>query len=142
MVGQISVGSMRGGYKILDGWVDVRCDRFSVLGNPFDLKTETESQRSAVCTANEEWLETNIKAFRSGDDIQVSLNRWLDQGLSIAPKFKNPTSRQISSELMRIYRLVESGQNVRLMCWCKPKQCHCDAIALKIQQRLEAHICH
>jgi hypothetical protein len=134
MVGQISVGSMRGSYKPLDGWIDVRCDRASILGNPFDLKNE--SQRPGVCTANEEWLEANIRAFRSGKDIQVSLSPWLNQGFSLAPKFKNPTSRQISSELMRIYRLVESGQNVRLMCWCKPNQCHCDAIALKIQQKL------
>lgn len=133
--GQIKVGSLRSGWIGEPGWLQIRCDRTSVLGNPFELKKEGD--RAAVCQAYDEWLGENIVAYRHHLNIHISLEIWKQQGLIVAPTFKNPTSRQVSAEMMRIFQAVRAGNNVCLMCWCKPLECHCDKIAVRILTRLE-----
>lgn len=132
--GQIKVGSLRSGWIGEPGWLQIRCDRNSVLGNPFEGKEE--SKRSLRCNAYDEWLEENIVAYRHHLNIHVPLEIWKQQGFKISATFKNPTSRQVSAEMMRIFQVVRAGNNVYLMCWCKPLECHCDKIAARILKRL------
>ena len=40
----------------------------------------------------------------------------------------------ISRECLRIAQLLISGQNVSLLCWCKPAPCHGDIIADYVQK--------
>jgi hypothetical protein len=134
--GQIRVGSLRSGWVGEPGWLQVRCDRSSVLGNPFELKKECD--RLTVCQAYDEWLNENLVAYRHHLNIQIPLETWKQQGLQISPTFKNPTSRQVSAEMMRIFQMVRARNNVYLMCWCSPRACHCDKIAARILQKLEA----
>ena len=105
------------------GWVDVRCDRSSVLGNPFQLRSEEE--RDMVCQQYKLWLWANIKQEA---DAVVHLGRWKREGLAIASSFKHPTSRQVTRELDLMVTFCRLGKNIRLLCWCAPKRCHADGI--------------
>jgi hypothetical protein len=109
------------------GWWDVACDRASVLGNPFDLVKE--SQREAVCTAYREWLWENIKLAQAGVDACVLPNCW---NLKVAKAYKYPHAAQVYGALQGIVKLLNNGQKVRLLCWCKRSDrevaCHADVI--------------
>lgn len=122
---QIKVVSMRNSLNPELGWTDIRVDRLSVLGNPFELKDE--SQRDAVIAAYRKWLWENIKVMENGFDTQnpVPVNIY---NLAIAKNFKNPTPMQVTNELTKIKKMLEHGEKVRLVCWCKPKSCHADII--------------
>lgn len=133
--GQIKVGSFRSGWIGEPGWLHVRCDRNSVLGNPFEMKNK--SDRPIVCQAYDEWLEENILSYRHYLNITISIEPWTQQGLIVAPSFKHPTSRQVSAEMMRIFQAVRAGNNVYLMCWCFPLECHCDKIVARILQKVK-----
>ncbi len=116
--GQIKVGSLRSGWVGEKGWLQVRCDRSSVLGNPFEMRKECD--RLTVCQAYDEWLEENLLAYRHYLNIHISLEIWKQQGLQISPTFKNPKSRQVSAEMMRIFQMVRARNNVYLMCCAPP----------------------
>lgn len=114
------------------GWVDVRCDRASVLGNPFDMGKD-ESLREPVCKAYKEWLWLNIKLREQGSGNEsVILDRWCSQGLRVAPAFKYPTANQVVRALLDITEMLQAGKQVRLICWCKRPDrevlCHADTI--------------
>lgn len=105
--------------RIETGWIDIRCDRSSVLGNPFEL--QGEKNRVAVVYAHKQWL--NQCRLNAGVDKPIPLDVW---GIKIASAFKHPTSSQVMQELDRIECLLRAGKKVRLQCWCKPASCHCD----------------
>ncbi len=58
---------------------------------------------------------------------------YLLEGLKLASAFKNPTVRQVISELELITSVART-KNVALLCWCRghprspDKACHCDRI--------------
>jgi len=110
------------------GWVDIRCDRASVLGNPFDMGKD-ESLRDTVCQAYREWLWENIQLAQRGEERRVDCKRW---GLRIATTYKNPTSLEVYNELLSIAGRLLADQKVRLLCWCKRSDrdvvCHVDII--------------
>lgn len=101
------------------GWLDIKCDRSSILGNPFEL--EGERSRAVVVHAHKQWL--NQCRLNAGVDKPIPLDVW---GMKIAPAFKNPTSSQVMQELDVIEGLLRAGKKVRLQCWCADKACHCD----------------
>lgn len=105
------------------GWLDIRVDRASVLGNPFELDKLTT--RDAVCDAYHEWLWANIKLVAQGKGSErVSLIPWFFKHV-IADKFKNPTAQQVVDELARLLKLLNQGKKLRLLCWCpEGKRCH------------------
>lgn len=38
------------------------------------------------------------------------------------------------AELARLARLVKRGQDVRLVCWCSPQECHADALKAILEE--------
>ena len=93
-------------YKVEKGWVLVKVDRSSVLGNPFRMVNERD--RSRVCDEYEKYFMKRVN--EEGD-------------------FRN--------EVIRIYKLVKSGKNVALGCWCFPRRCHALVIKRFIESCLE-----
>ena len=79
----------------------------SPLGNPFYLISE--NQRSKVIDQYHQWLMDQINIVEDDKVIQ---------------------------ELMRIANLSKISE-VRLMCYCAPKACHCDVIKSVIEEMLE-----
>lgn len=113
----IIVGSMRG-LKSMPGWVDIKCDRSSVLGNPFDLVKE--SDRDSVAHAHKQFLNQ----VRLNDNVSLSI--WKEQ--KVASAYRHPGCKTIRNELSRIEGLLRQGYKIRLLCWCSPKRCHADNI--------------
>lgn len=104
-------------YRNVENEVLVRVDRQSILGNPFRMKFPTPAQskhpefmineRNRVCDAYESYF--NEQVAKDG-------------------AFRN--------EVLRIYRLVKSGKDVALGCWCAPKRCHAEYIKAFIEKQL------
>ena len=132
----IKIASMRGNLSPELGYIDIRVDRASVLGNPFDLTKEAD--RDKVSDAYEEWLVLNYSQGWK-DNYYVDLTQWTNQGLKIAAKFKSPTSKQVTNELNTHVHFLFEGKQLRYLCWCKkPKvevRCHADSIKKKVLAR-------
>ena len=122
------------------GWLDVRVDRATVLGNPFAMK-HGEADREKVIKAYRKWLWANIKLAREGRNEILSITQYaLKHNLKIAGKTKSPSSQQIVAELKRLYQLLKQGRNLRLLCHCKqPGEevlCHADVIKACLEWKL------
>jgi hypothetical protein len=120
----IKIASMRGNLSSELGYMDIRVDRASVLGNPFELAKKED--RNRVSDAYEEWLYDQIN---DPQNFCLGLQRY---ELKIASKFKCPTSNQVRKELSRLLTLIKQGNKLRLICWCKEPdkevRCHADSI--------------
>jgi len=87
--------------------LEVRIDRgHSPLANPF--KMNSEKDRQMVCQKYDEWLTMKIN-------------------------IKDP---MVCNELNKLYKLIKSGQSIKLMCWCAPKQCHAESIKKILKEKL------
>lgn len=102
----------------------IRCDRISVLGNPFELATER--QRDAVCDAFQEYLDEVLKTTESVEKIANKIAQKYKVG--IAKAWKVPTRIQIKEELAMLQIKLAQGP-LTLLCWCNPKRCHVNKIA-------------
>lgn len=80
-----------------------KCFAGSPLANPFPMTSEAD--RSRVIAEYRLWLWGKIKA---GD-------------------------RAVLNELRIIVDLEQSRGSVALGCWCSPKVCHCDQVALALR---------
>ncbi len=109
------------------GYIDIRVDRASVLGNPFELTNEED--RDKICNAYKEWLYNQIN---NPSNYSLDLAEWTNKGFKIGFKFKYPTSNQVRKEISRLLNLIKQGKKLRLLCWCKEVdrevQCHADSI--------------
>lgn len=130
---------MRGGHLSL-GPQDIKVDRSSVLGNPYEMERD-ESNRHRICEADKHWLYANIlrwiKCKRDGvprsqwgtiDPLnlpQSTKNPFDTTGLRIAAKWKAPTVAQVEYEFTRLCYLA-TQHDINLICWCFPKECHAD----------------
>ena len=85
------------------GTVDVQCGRGSVLGNPFTHKEGTTAKYIV------ESRDEAVEAYRSYFKEQMESN----------PEFL--------TEMRRIYRIAKK-QEVNLVCYCAPLNCHCNVI--------------
>lgn len=123
----IKIASMRGNISSELGYIDIRVDRASVLGNPFELTNEED--RDKVCDAYEEWLFAQINM---PSNYSLDLQPYINKGFKKASKFKCPTSNQVRKELSRLLNLIKQGNKLRLICWCKEPnkevRCHADSI--------------
>lgn len=86
------------------GYTDIYIGRPSPLGNPY--KMNREEDRATVIELYHRWLWNQIKWSKEPDLNHSAFN-----------------------ELIRIAKLVKSGKNIRLVCWCSPSACHGDIIA-------------
>ena len=123
----IKIVSMRDRLSSYLGYVEIRVDRASVLGNPFELTNEAD--RDKVCEAYDEWLFDQIN---NPSNYTLSLQPWVDKGFKIATRFKGPTSKQVKNEICRLLTLLKQGNKIVLLCWCKQPnkeiRCHADSI--------------
>lgn len=86
------------------GFTDIYIGRPSALGNPYPMSGE--HTRKVVCELYHKYLWKQMQIAWREPDAQNSV--W--------------------NELRRIALLVKSGKNVKLVCFCKPLDCHGDSI--------------
>lgn len=79
---------------------DIRCDRKTVLGNPYAMQNNSHEERTRV-----------IQLYR--------IYLW---GILNG---KTPMSGS-REEFMRLFLSITEGK--RLGCWCAPLPCHCDVL--------------
>lgn len=108
------------------GWEDIRVDRASFLGNPFEITAKMD--RDAVVEAFKQWLWEMIKLNQHNPNSKVSLQTWTQQGYTVAKRFKHPTASQVVNELKQLWQKLKAGKKIRLLCWCTPRLCHADII--------------
>jgi hypothetical protein len=85
------------------GKVDIYCGRGSVLGNPYTHKEGTTAKYIV------ESRDEAVEAYRAYFVEQVRFNA------------------EFVNELRRIYRIARK-QEVNLVCYCAPLNCHCNVI--------------
>ena len=132
-VGNLSKGKAGSG-PTPPGFVDVRVDRQTALGNPFPMGADghDESFRDAVCDACEELL-TDPK----GADVAAIAKR---HGLRVDSRFAATRDADPQTSLEEAMQGLEArlraGESLRLLCWCHPKRCHGDGIAQALKRRV------
>jgi Domain of unknown function (DUF4326) len=98
----------------------IRCDRTSVLGNPFHMKSELD--RILVVKLFREYLSAVILDEEEPEIVAARIAA--KYKIAISNTWKRPTSRQLVKEVNRIYQLGLE-QDITLLCWCAPLTCHC-----------------
>ncbi len=93
-----------------DGFEKIFIARNRLLGNPFyfDIRDDKDRHESILKFRQKLWYEYN-----------------------------KPMS-PVRKELFRIARLVKQGVNVKLVCYCKPKECHGDVLCNCIQWMIKS----
>ena len=123
------------------GYQLIRCDRASVLGNPYTFKREDFRDRSIESCR--QWLWQNIK-FADENRRNPMVEKLMEmtsiapekvESLVISTKFKSPSVLQVISELELIAKVANTKGDVAMLCWCRgypnpqtDKACHCDVI--------------
>ena len=135
-VGVVTVGNLSGGKKgsgpAPPGFVDVRVDRQTALGNPFPMGEDghDESYRDAVCEACEVLVDDPL-----GADLQQIASRF---GLRVDSRFRNASALSALDEALRgLEDGLRAGENLRLLCCCVPKRCHGHGIAKRLVRNVE-----
>jgi len=105
-----------------------RCDRASVLGNPYDLVNE--KQRDNVCDSHWDY----VLAVHAVEEklLDTVLDPSCVSNLPVSKTWKRATPRQIKYQMQRLVVLHASTDIHYISCWCrrstqttKPR-CHCD----------------
>jgi hypothetical protein len=113
------------------GYIDVICDRSSVLGNPYLL--EREEDREMCVEVFSTWLDMNFQAYKREDLRDKKLDPALVvPGLKIAEKYKRPTVAEIMMNIVNLAGMLDNGQKIRLLCHCSPKLCHTTVIKSRL----------
>ena len=86
----------------------------SPLANPFTHN----GKKSSLAKLSFETREQAIKAYEL----------YFDKMYGVDP--------DITAEFDRIYEAYRNGNDIYLQCFCKPKACHGDFIAKRLQERL------
>lgn len=102
---------------------DVRVDRTSILGNPFKMNGECNSQREYVCDLYHVYFEALVNNDK----------KWLDASL-ITQEFRE----SFMTELRRLYKIHKQYGQLNLYCWCAPKRCHAETIKAFLDKYLFA----
>jgi hypothetical protein len=109
-------------YTAVQGHEIIVCDRSSaVYGNPFLLANE--SDRSKVCEAH--LLYLMLCLMKGWEPLSTARMISDKLGLKLASSWRNPTIEALRKAVLHLKDLAEQGE-VTLLCWCSPKQCHCD----------------
>ena len=120
-------------------WIDVRVDRATELGNPFEIPKYCppellKVERERVIMVFRRWLWENIQLNQSNPNGRVPLDKWIQAGYIISKRFKNPTAGQVVRKLNQLWEKLEAGKKIRLLCWCAPLDCHAEVIASCLSQ--------
>eukprot|EP00662_Eupelagonemidae_sp_cell21_P052581 gene52581-58290_t len=128
---------------------DVRCDRTSLLGNPFRMQgRRTGASEKASCDAYAEYLDAVAVACDGDRDVPITaLCRGVAARHGLAP-WRDPSSARyecpflasatpprivhgvaagtaaVAAELRRLRATVRAGRSLRLLCHCWPERCH------------------
>jgi hypothetical protein len=113
----ITVGNLR---RSTEG---VICDRRSILGNPFEMRVESE--RMAVILAFRLYL--NAVDRKGRDPVGSAKSIAYSECLDLSDKWQRPNRPTMIAELDRVARLAADG-DITLLCWCNPLPCHCDVL--------------
>lgn len=97
-----------------------KVDRSSYLGNPFELTDE--SLRDKVCKAHKDYVNVILNLKYEPQEVAKYLS--LSYGLKLSKAWKKPTREQFISELNKLKEAFDKNVNLKLGCWCAPKQCH------------------
>ena len=118
-------------YKYTNGEVLVRCDRKSVLGNPFFMEGKSPEERIKVCNQYQDYFDI-IVGRKSANDCSntASLAKYLTKA-SADPSFE----ARFKAELQRIEDLLRVT-DVAIGCWCYPLRCHTDTIFNYLKSRI------
>lgn len=104
----------------------IKCDRTSPLGNPFEMRSESERDAVVKAFRHYLWLVaccwedplTAATAIAEATDIEGK------KKLEIASTWNPPQQNELSDALTEL----ENKPGATLLCWCHPKPCHCDVI--------------
>ncbi|NJM67871.1 MAG: DUF4326 domain-containing protein [Acaryochloris sp. RU_4_1] len=103
------------------------CDRTSALGNPFHKFSESE--RTAVVAAFREYLHQVTNLGSNPVDVAPGLAQKYKVMLSL--RWKRPSRDEVMAELAKLQSMSE----IKLLCWCAPRSCHCDVIKSYLEWR-------
>ena len=123
------------------GYESIRCDRASVLGNPYTFMHEDFRDRSIESCR--QWLWQNIK-FANEHRHDPMFEELMEmtaiapekvEALIISSVFKRPSVLQVIRELELIAKVANTKGDVALLCWCcgypnpeNDKACHCGMV--------------
>ena len=99
-----------------------KVDRSSILGNPFELVNEKERER--VCLAHKEYLRLILKEGYRPKDAAHTI--YILTRLPISKVWKESSRIEFIKELNKLKEVYRANPNLKLGCWCSPKQCHAD----------------
>jgi Domain of unknown function (DUF4326) len=128
----ITVGNLR---NVSDG---VRCDRLSVLGNPFVLMTRIDPvMRVNVVTAYGYYLYlVAVMGFEPLIAIETVVQKFKKVGVClVVAQNKSPSREDFMEGLHELESRVMTGEPLKLLCWCEPDPCHCDRIKAYLEWR-------
>jgi hypothetical protein len=103
------------------------CDRTSALGNPFHMFGESE--RTAVVAAFREYLHQVAVLGKNPVDVAPGLAK--KHKVMLSGRWKRPNRDEVVTELAKLEAMAE----VKLLCWCAPRSCHCDVIKSYLEWR-------
>ena len=90
--------------------------------------------RGAVCDACDEVMRS-----ASPDAVERAERKY---GLAAHRRWRGAgMQRQRQEAIDALAQRLAAGHDVRLLCWCKPARCHCDALAVLLRERVEALRC-
>lgn len=107
MVGSIRViNKGKGRDQLREGEIGIHVDRTNpTLGNPYILRDKkSHEQRDVCCNQFERMAEHDMQ-------------------------HRGPIYRAV----MELVERVLAGEQIALMCWCKPNRCHADWIADRVR---------
>lgn len=107
--------------------VGIRCDRSSILGNPFEMRWELE--RPTVVEGFRRYLWLVAEHGYTPQDAAQLVAQQLN--LQISGKWRSPTRQDFLAALKRLEKLHKPT----LLCWCFPLQCHCDVLIRYLEWR-------
>jgi len=118
----------------------IRCDRFSILGNPFVMRTPSDRMPVIKAFRKYFWL-----VLQEMEPVNAAKQVEQETGLLLAHSWKKTSRENFLKELFRVYAIVKQ-KPCTLLCWCAPESCHlevlvkffewCDREALTIEKFL------
>ena len=130
-VGRVTLGNLARS-RPAEG--DVRVDRTSgaALANPFEMARGRG--RAEVCQACDEVV---------GEAAEGAVARAAQRrGWAMEPQWHAADTAEAAEgrrqAIEACARRVAAGYDVRLMCWCYPRQCHAEGLAVRVMGRARA----
>lgn len=98
-----------------------------VGGNKIYVGRSSYGQKGSV-------LQNKFKVGRDGsrNDVVEKYRKWL--------WIEFQKKGEVYEELVRIAGLVKAGNDVKLVCWCKPLSCHGDVVKSCVEWMIQKEI--